>query len=115
MKKGKKNNCKLYVGIIIVVLLILVGVFFGICGLELQCFRSSGKNSTVTCDLALNDIKVKEKVKKNDDLMLITNHGTLVRTTIKSISQLGRNTQGVRLIKLSKGEKLSKLEKVEET
>ena len=68
--------------------------------------KTSERNGQVTGAL---------KVKKNDDLMLITNHGTLVRTTIKSISQLGRNTQGVRLIKLSKGEKLSKLEKVEET
>ena len=47
--------------------------------------------------------------------MVITNHGTLVRTSIESISQLGRNTQGVRLIKLSDGEKLSQIEKVEET
>ncbi|MBT7542690.1 MAG: DNA gyrase subunit A [Gammaproteobacteria bacterium] len=68
--------------------------------------KTSERNGQVTGAL---------KVKKNDDLMLITNHGTLVRTTIKSISQLGRNTQGVRLIKLSKGEKLSQLEKVEET
>ena len=34
------------------------------------------------------------KVKENDDLMLITDHGTLARTSIKDISQLGRNTQG---------------------
>ena len=54
------------------------------------------------------------KVKENDDLMLITDHGTLARTSIKDISQLGRNTQGVRLQKLGKNEKLSQIEKVEE-
>ena len=54
------------------------------------------------------------KVKENDDLMLITDHGTLARTSIKDISQLGRNTQGVRLQKLGKSEKLSQIEKVEE-
>ena len=54
------------------------------------------------------------KVKENDDLMLITDHGTLARTSIKDISQLGRNTQGVRLQKLGKDEKLSQIEKVEE-
>ena len=54
------------------------------------------------------------KVNENDDLMLITNHGTLARTSIKDISQLGRNTQGVRLQKLGKNEKLSQIEKVKE-
>ena len=68
--------------------------------------KTSKRNGQVTGAL---------KVKKNDDLMLITNHGTLVRTSIQSISQLGRNTQGVRLIKLRDGEKLSQIEKVEET
>jgi DNA gyrase subunit A len=53
-------------------------------------------------------------VNENDDLMLITNHGTLARTSIKDISQLGRNTQGVRLQKLGKNEKLSQIEKVKE-
>ena len=46
--------------------------------------------------------------------MLITDHGKLIRTSINSISLLGRNTQGVRLIKLDNGEKLSQIEKVEE-
>ena len=54
------------------------------------------------------------KVKENDDLMLITDHGTLVRTSIKDIRQLGRNTQGVKLQKLGKNEKLSQIEKLEE-
>ena len=54
------------------------------------------------------------KVSENDDLMLITDHGTLVRTSIKDIRQLGRNTQGVRLQTLGKNEKLSQIEKVEE-
>jgi len=54
------------------------------------------------------------KVKENDDLMLITDHGTLVRTSIKDIRQLGRNTQGVKLQTLGKNEKLSQIEKLEE-
>ena len=54
------------------------------------------------------------KVNENDDLMLITDHGTLVRTFIKDIRQLGRNTQGVKLQKMGKNEKLSQIEKVEE-
>ena len=54
------------------------------------------------------------KVNENDDLMLITDLGTLVRTFIKDIRQLGRNTQGVKLQKMGKNEKLSQIEKVEE-
>jgi len=45
-------------------------------------------------------------VKDDDQVMLITNAGTLIRTPVESISVLGRNTQGVTLIGLSKGEHL---------
>jgi len=48
-----------------------------------------------------------------DEVMLITNSGTLVRTRVDEISIMGRNTQGVKLISLSKGEKLSGIERIE--
>ncbi|HEC18462.1 MAG TPA: DNA gyrase subunit A [Gammaproteobacteria bacterium] len=54
-------------------------------------------------------------VSDDDEIMLITNGGTLVRTRVAEISVLGRNTQGVRLIKLSNGEKLVGIERVAET
>ncbi|WP_455366486.1 DNA gyrase subunit A, partial [Kaarinaea lacus] len=47
-----------------------------------------------------------------NEIMLITDGGTLVRTRVSEISILGRNTQGVRLIGLSKGEKLAGLEPI---
>ncbi|HBX60127.1 MAG TPA: DNA gyrase subunit A, partial [Methylophaga sp.] len=47
-----------------------------------------------------------------DQIMLITNRGTLVRTPVKHVSLVGRNTQGVRLINLSNEEKLVGLERV---
>ncbi|MGI0116935.1 DNA gyrase subunit A [Zooshikella sp. RANM57] len=50
----------------------------------------------------------------NDEMMLISDQGTLVRTRIDEISVLGRNTQGVRLIKLSNGERLVSIERVAE-
>ncbi|MDH3714108.1 MAG: hypothetical protein OET44_09710, partial [Gammaproteobacteria bacterium] len=37
---------------------------------------------------------------------------TLVRTTVKEISSLGRNTQGVKLIRLDEGETVAELERV---
>lgn len=45
-------------------------------------------------------------VKSNDQVILITNKGTLIRTEISSIRISGRNTQGVTLIKASGGEKV---------
>lgn len=47
-----------------------------------------------------------------DQIMLITNGGTLVRTPVKDVSLVGRNTQGVRLINLSNDEKLVGVERV---
>ncbi len=52
-------------------------------------------------------------VENDDEIMLITTNGTLVRTRVAEISEMGRNTQGVRLIRLSAGEKLSGLERIE--
>ena len=54
-------------------------------------------------------------VGQDDEVMLITNGGTLIRTRVKEISVIGRNTQGVRLIELSSEEQLAGLEKVAET
>ena len=44
-----------------------------------------------------------------DELMLLTDGGRLVRTSVAGISELGRNTQGVRLITLADGEDLISL------
>ena len=50
----------------------------------------------------------------SDELMLISNAGTLVRTRADEVSQMGRNTQGVRLIRLSDEEQLVGLERIVE-
>lgn len=48
-----------------------------------------------------------------DEIMLISSGGVLVRTEVGQISSLGRNTQGVRLIRLGEGERLVEVEKIE--
>ena len=53
------------------------------------------------------------QVHSDDDFMMITDHGTLVRIAVSDVSEMGRNTQGVRLIRLTKGEKLVEIEKIE--
>ena len=54
------------------------------------------------------------QVAGSDEIMLISDKGTLVRTRVDEVSVQGRNTQGVRLIRLKEGEKLVGLERVEE-
>ncbi|MEK6749094.1 MAG: DNA gyrase subunit A [Pseudomonadota bacterium] len=53
-------------------------------------------------------------VREEDEIMLITNGGTLVRTRVAEVSSLGRNTQGVRLISLADDERLVGMERVED-
>jgi DNA gyrase subunit A len=52
------------------------------------------------------------KTAGDEEIMLISNSGTLVRTPAGDISVLGRNTQGVTLIRLGKGEQLVQIESV---
>jgi DNA gyrase subunit A len=53
------------------------------------------------------------QVSTEDELMLITSTGTLVRTPVADISMMGRNTQGVRLIRLDENDRLVGISRVE--
>jgi len=52
-------------------------------------------------------------VNEHDEIMLITDGGILVRTPVDGISIVGRNTQGVRIIRLDKGEKVIGVDRIE--
>jgi DNA gyrase subunit A len=52
------------------------------------------------------------QVKPDDEIMLISSSGTLVRTPVSDISVQGRNTQGVRLIRLDEGDRLVGMERI---
>jgi DNA gyrase subunit A len=54
------------------------------------------------------------QVFEGDELMLISNQGTLVRTRTDEVSVLGRNTQGVRVIRTKAGEHLVGVERIDE-
>jgi len=51
-------------------------------------------------------------VLESDDLMIITGNGVLIRTHVNGISTLGRNTQGVRLIRLKDGDAIADVTRV---
>jgi DNA gyrase subunit A len=53
-------------------------------------------------------------VDDNDEVMLISTGGVLIRTAVAQIREQGRSTQGVTLIALGEGEKLAGLERIEE-
>jgi len=53
-------------------------------------------------------------VKEDDEIMLISNQGTLIRTPVSQVSVVGRNTKGVTLVSLSGEEKLASLERIVE-
>ena len=55
------------------------------------------------------------QVGEADELMLISNQGTMVRTRVSEISSLGRNTQGVRVIRLKEGEELVRITQIDES
>jgi DNA gyrase subunit A len=53
------------------------------------------------------------QVWEDDEMMMISSSGTLVRTPVRDISIIGRNTQGVRLIRLESGQRLVGLARIE--
>ena len=54
------------------------------------------------------------QVSESDEMMLISNKGTLVRTRVSEVSRVGRNTQGVRLIRTVEGESVVGLQRIDE-
>jgi DNA gyrase subunit A len=82
-------------------------------------FRHSGRGTQGVKAIAISErnglVVAAKLVNEEDEIMLITTGGILIRTRVKEIRELGRATQGVTLINLGEGEKLSGLEKIVET
>ncbi|MEQ1602363.1 MAG: DNA gyrase subunit A [Methylophilaceae bacterium] len=85
----------------------------------LSSFRHSGRGTQGVKAIATSErnglVVAARLVNDEDEIILITTGGVLIRTRVKEIRELGRATQGVTLINLGAGEKLSGLEKVVET
>jgi DNA gyrase subunit A len=82
-------------------------------------FRHSGRGTQGVKAIAISErngaVIGARLVGDDDEIMLITTGGVLIRTRVREIRELGRATQGVTLISLGQGDKLSGLEKVIET
>ena len=82
-------------------------------------FRHSGRGTQGVKAIAASErngkVVAARLVRDEDEIMLITTGGVLIRTRVREIRELGRATQGVTLIALDAGEKLAGLEKVVES
>jgi len=85
---------------------------------DLDNYPSHGRGGQGVVSIQVNerngDVVGAVSVNDDDEIMIITDGGTLVRTRVSEISVLGRNTQGVRLIGLGNGEKLAGIERIVE-
>jgi DNA gyrase subunit A len=84
----------------------------------LKDYRPIGRGSQGVRAIVVNERNGKVvsavQVDNNDEVLMITNGGVMVRVKVNEISVIGRNTQGVRLINLTNGEKLVGVEGVRE-
>ncbi len=81
-------------------------------------YRVQGRGGSGIITMKVNEktgrVVALKQVTDNDEVMLITNSGKIIRMEVKNISLIGRNTQGVRLINLEEGESVSAVAKVAE-
>jgi DNA gyrase subunit A len=69
----------------------------------------------IECSERNGKLVAAQLVAPEDQIMLITTGGVLIRTRVSEVREMGRATQGVRLINLDEGEKLAGLEKIDES
>ncbi len=74
-------------------------------GLGVISIQTTERNGNVVGAVAVDE---------DDEIMLISDQGTLIRTPVNDVSVLGRNTQGVTLVKLGQEEHLVSLERIVE-
>ena len=73
-------------------------------------YREQGRNGMGIRAMALTEktgeLAAQLAVDVNEDIMLITDDGTIIRMAVSDIRESGRNTQGVRLMRLSEGARI---------
>jgi DNA gyrase subunit A len=74
--------------------------------------RGGGGVYTIKANAKTGKLLAIKEVIDEDDFMIITHKGIIIRQNVASISLLGRNTQGVRLIKLDEGDVIADVARV---
>jgi DNA gyrase subunit A len=85
---------------------------------QISDYRVTGRGGKGIISIQANDrngpVVAALEVVPEDEVMLITRGGMIIRTPVAGISEIGRNTQGVRLINLEEGDMLIDVARVEE-
>ena len=85
---------------------------------DVEEYRITGRGGQGVISIQVNErngrVVNAVQVDVNDESMLITDQGTLVRFKVNELSIIGRNTQGVRLINVSEGEHVVAMQRIEE-
>src|SRR5699024_5278317 len=72
-----------------------------------------GGKGIFTCKLTEGHVVTVKAVTGEEDIMLITIAGVLIRIPVQDVSQTGRNTRGVRLIRLNEDEEVATVAKID--
>jgi len=67
---------------------------------------------TMNCTKRTGSLVAIKGVRNDEDLMIITENGIMIRTSVDQISTMGRNTQGVRVINLKDGDSIADVTRV---
>lgn len=85
---------------------------------SIEEYRITGRGGQGVISIQVSErngkVVAANQVCSGDEVMLMTNGGTLVRTRVDEISTVGRNAQGVRLIHLTNGERLMGVQRIED-
>ncbi|MFA5175972.1 MAG: DNA gyrase subunit A [Candidatus Nanoarchaeia archaeon] len=83
---------------------------------SIEDYRLVSRGASGVLDIKVNDRNGKvvgaKVVNENDEIMVITKNGSLIRMNVSDISEIGRNTQGVRIMKLDEGDKVINIAKI---
>ncbi len=85
---------------------------------DLDLYRVQGRGGVGVKNIKVNDktgyVVGVEAVNEDDEVMVITKNGQLIRILVNGISRIGRDTQGVRIIRLDEGDEVTALAHLEE-
>ena len=83
---------------------------------DVEAYRTQNRGGkgvyTIKCNDKIGKLVTIMEVVDTDDIMIITDQGIMIRQPVENINIIGRNTQGVRLLKLDEGAKIATITKV---
>ena len=84
-----------------------------------QDYRITGRAGKGVINISTSDrnggVVGIEMVKSDDSIIVTSSKGIVIRTPVKDIREMGRNTQGVKIIKLANGDRATSVVKVQKT